>query len=96
MTAFAIPDSATVVVAGESLHSEFADEVVILNLRDGTYYGLKDVGARIWTLLQEPIGVTAICEALVLEYDVEASCCERDVRLLLQDLASRGLVEVRG
>jgi sulfur transfer complex TusBCD TusB component (DsrH family) len=95
MTARAISETATVVVAGELLHSAFGAETVILSLKDGVYYGLEDVGARIWSLLQRPIRVSAIRDALVAEYDVEPERCRRDLLALLQDLAARGLVEVR-
>jgi len=94
MTPRRITDSATVVVAGELLHSAFGAETVILSLKDGVYYGLEDVGARIWDLLQRPITVAAIREALVAEYDVEPDRCGHDLRALLGDLAARGLIEV--
>jgi hypothetical protein len=91
-----ISNSTCVVAAGDLLASEFGDELVILNLRDGVYYGLEDVGARIWRLLQKPVSVPAIREALVAEFDVEPARCERDVRALLGELAAKGLIEIRG
>ncbi len=96
MKAPQITDSASVVAAGDLLASSFGQELVILSLRDGVYYGLEDVGARIWELLQRPIRVAAIRDALVAEYDVEPERCGRDLRALLLDLAGRGLIEVRG
>ena len=90
-----IPESATVVVAADVLVSDFADEVVILNLRDGVYYGLEEVGARIWQLLQHPVTVTDICGALLSEYDLESERCISDVRALVTELAAKGLVEIR-
>lgn len=77
------------------LATEFATELVVLNLRDGVYYGLEDVGVRIWQLLQTPVTVASIRDTLLLEYDVEAARCEQDVRTLLGELTARGLVEVR-
>jgi hypothetical protein len=96
VTVSSIPDGATIVAANDLLSTEFGDEVVILNLRDGVYYGLEDVGTRIWQLLQRPVSVLAIREALVADFDVDSARCERDIRLLLTDLAARGLVEIRG
>lgn len=90
-----IPESAEIVVAQGVLASDFGAEQVILNLRDGVYYGLEDVGARIWQLLQRPTTVAAMREALVDEYDVDSARCERDLFALVQDLAARGLVEVK-
>jgi len=80
---------------GEVLATHFAEEVVVLNLRDGVYYGLEDVGARIWHLLQQPISIVGLRDALVADYDVEPTRCERDVRVLVGELAAKGLIKVR-
>ena len=95
MTSRMMPDSATVVVAGDVLASELGSEFVMLNLQDGTYYGLDGVGADIWKLLQKPIAVAEICRVLVFEFDVEPDRCRTDVLKLINDLVARGLVEVR-
>jgi hypothetical protein len=90
-----IPESAVIVVAEGVLASDFGAEQVILNLHDGVYYGLEDVGARIWKLLQRPTTVLAMRDSLVLEYDVDEGRCERDLRALIADLSARHLVEIR-
>lgn len=68
--------------------------MAILDLKAGVYYGLDEVGARIWNLLQEPKIVSEIRHTLLEEYDVEPERCERDLLALLQRLADEGLVEV--
>jgi hypothetical protein len=95
MTIPTIPHSATVVVASDVVASEFGDELVVLNLRDGVYYGLEDVGARIWKLMQNPVSVTAIREALLAEYDVEPARCEQAICTLLAQLVDKGLVAIQ-
>ncbi len=90
-----IPDTATVVAAAAVLASSFGAETVILNLEDGVYYGLEDVGARIWSLLQRPATVSALRDALVEEFDVDPGRCGHDLDALLRDLAARGLIEIR-
>jgi hypothetical protein len=70
--------------------------IVILNLESGVYYGLQEVGVRIWELLKEPAAVRDIEAALQSEYEVESERCQRDVRALLQDLVEEKLVEIRG
>jgi hypothetical protein len=89
-----IPESAVIVVAEGVLASDFGAEQVILNLRDGVYYGLEDVGARIWQLLQRPTTLPAMRSALASEYDVDPERCERDLFALISDLAARGLVKI--
>jgi Coenzyme PQQ synthesis protein D (PqqD) len=95
MSASRLSDSAVVVAARDLLATEFSREFVILNLTDGVYYGLEEVGARMWALLQSPVTVRAICDALVSEYDVEPARCTQDIQSLLRELVSRGLVDVR-
>ena len=95
MNCSTLADTTTIVAAREVLVSMFGDEIVLLNLRDGVYYGLEDVGARVWMLLEQPVTVAAIREALVSEYDVEPERCDRDTRALLTELAANGLIEIR-
>ena len=89
-----ISESASIVAASDVLASEFDDELVLLDLRDGVYYGLEHVGARVWALVQQPIAVRAIGEAIVTEYDVDPARCAHDLHALLTELAAKGLVEV--
>jgi hypothetical protein len=87
--------ASTVVVAHDVLSTELGAEHVMLNLRDGTYYGLDEVGSAIWKLLQSPVTVAEICDAILDTYEVDADRCRRDVVRLLTELVERGLVEIR-
>jgi hypothetical protein len=89
-----VSKNAIVVATQEQVSSDLAGEAVILNLKDGLYYGLDAVGARIWTLIQQPQSVAALRDAIVAEYDVEAERCERDILTLLTNLAAAQLIEV--
>ena len=60
-----------------------------------TAHGLDTVGARIWTLAQEPITVGAVRDAILQEYDVEPEQCERDLLDLLRKLAAAGLIAIK-
>ena len=90
-----LPLSAIVVVADDVLSSELGSEHVLLNLRDGIYYGLEDVGGDIWKLLQNPISVAEICGAIAETRDVDPERCRQDVVTLLGELVERHLVELR-
>ena len=90
-----VSGSSTVVAAKDQVSSDLGREVAILDLKAGVYYGLDAVGARIWSLIQEPRTVNEIRDILLEEYDVEPERCERDLLVLLRRLADEGLVEVR-
>jgi hypothetical protein len=83
------------VAAKDQVSSDLGGEVAILDLKAGVYYGLDAVGARIWSLIQEPRTVNEIRDILLEEYEVEPERCEHDLLALLRRLADEGLVEVR-
>jgi hypothetical protein len=87
--------NSTVVVAEGQVSSDLGGEVAILSLKNGVYYGLDAVGARIWELIQGPRTVNEIRDVLLEEYDVEPERCERDLFVLLDQLATENLIEVR-
>jgi hypothetical protein len=91
----AISTSSIVVAVKHQVSCDLSDEVVILNLQDSVYYGLNAVAARVWNLIQEPCAVEEIRRSLVEEYEVDPHDCELQVQELLNDLAGRGLIEVR-
>jgi hypothetical protein len=88
-------ETAIVTATEGQISSDLAGEAVILNLKSGVYYGLNEVGAHIWTMLQQPTSVAAIRAAVLAEYDVEPEVCDRDVMTLIQELQAVGLVEIR-
>jgi hypothetical protein len=71
---------------------EVSGEVVILHLDDGVYYSLNPVGARVWSLLQEPRTTDQLVSAVVKEFDVGADRCRADLVELLDALRARALV----
>lgn len=87
--------SSVVVMAREQVSCPLGEESAILNLKNSVYYGLDPVGARIWTLLQEPRRIGELRDVLIAEYEVEPAQCERDLLALLEKMRSEGLVEVR-
>ncbi|HEY0733678.1 MAG TPA: lasso peptide biosynthesis PqqD family chaperone [Herpetosiphonaceae bacterium] len=89
-----ISKSAVVVATKEQVSSDLEGEAVILNLKNGMYYGLDAIGSRIWELLQQPQSVAALRDAIMAEYDVDAERCERDLLALLSNLAEVQLIEV--
>ena len=89
-----LSDLSVISVTKDAVHCDVEDEVVILGLKDGVYYGLNPVGAFIWNLIQKPKTVAEIRDAVLEEYDVEKEVCENDLMGLLTELSDKGLVEV--
>jgi hypothetical protein len=65
---------------------------VLLQLDTGVYYGLDDVGTRVWQLIVELGDLEAVLEVLLSEYDVERERLEADIERLVGELEVKGLV----
>ena len=84
-----------VVAAKGGLSRVVEHEVAILNLKNGTYYGLDRVGAYVWNLIQQPRSVAEIRRAMLEKYEIDEARCERELLDLLGELRSEGLIEVQ-
>ena len=84
-----------VVAAKGGLSRAVEQEVAILNLKNGTYYGLDRVGAYVWNLIQQPRSVAEIRRAMLEKYEIDEARCERELLDLLGELRSEGLIEVQ-
>lgn len=84
----------TVVSSSTLVSAELGEEVILLHLENGLYFGLDNVSARIWKMLETPTTVRGIEQVLLEEYDIEPDRCHDEVMRLLSDLIDEGLVKV--
>jgi hypothetical protein len=90
----AISLDSVVVASKDQVSCSLEDEVAIVHVKAGVYYGLDPVGARIWELISAPRSVRSVRDALLGEYQVEADRCETDLLTLLHALREAGLIDV--
>jgi hypothetical protein len=86
--------TSSVVRTKEILSAEVGNEVVLMSIDKGVYYGLNPVGARVWTLLGEPVLVNEMCEQIVDEFEVTLEQCQEEVLGLLKDMQEQGLIQI--
>ncbi len=90
-----IREDSLVTLSEDCVSTELADEeFVVLNLRDGMYYGLNATGSHIWRLIDEPRSLRDLLDRLVQRFDVDRARCREDLVALLNDLADKGLVRI--
>lgn len=87
--------SSVVSASPDQVSSDLAGESILMSLRTGMYYGLDEVGARVWELVREPRLVSDIRDVIAGEYEVDRDRCERDILALLRELAAQGLIDVK-
>lgn len=87
----AIPLDSTVAPSDDAVFREMDGESVLLNLETGMYFGLDEVGTRVWRLAADNGSLRAVRERLVEEYDADPATIERDLLALAEALVSKGL-----
>ena len=81
-----IPDSV--------MFRELEGESVILDLDSDSYFGLDQIGTKMWEAVTEADSIQAAYDVLLEEYEVEADTLRADLSELLDTLLARGLIEV--
>jgi hypothetical protein len=71
---------------------EIEDEVVILDLKSNSYFGLNPVARLVWKGIDDGKPVAEIIESIAEQFDVERHEVADDVRGFLGDALSNGLV----
>ena len=77
----------------EALYCEVGADIVALNVERGQCYGMENVTAAVWTLLEEPTTTEQLCDRLVELYDVEPEVCRSEIEPLIALLQEEGLIE---
>jgi len=67
-------------------------EVILIDLKSGTYYSLRDSGAVIWQAIVQGASDDEIVDVLAASYDAEADSLRAGVRDFLEELEREGLV----
>ena len=79
--AIAVPDQVS---------TNLEDEAVILHLKDGIYFGLNQVGSRIWNLLEVSRTVGEIRDIILEEYEVEPARVRRGSAEIVRRVTRQG------
>ena len=75
--------------------SRLEGESVILNLKTESYFGLDDVGTRMWSVVTASNSIQAGYDRLTEEYSVDPERLREDLATLLEQLVEQGLLQIR-
>jgi len=82
----------TISIGKDVMFRDLDGEAVILSLSTGKYYGLDELGTRMWSLLAEHGQVGPVYRALLDEYQVSEEQLCRDLLAFIDNLASHDLL----
>jgi hypothetical protein len=70
------------------------DEIVMMVLDSGVYYGLDDIGSEIWRRLETPRTFVDLIDGLAADFDADRAVIAADVRELLTVMAEHEVVSL--
>ena len=89
-------DLVSVVSRNEAIvFTDLDDTIVMMDVDEGQYYELDQVGAHIWTLLETSQTAADLCNALAAKFDVDPDTCRRDTLEFLQTASSMRIVHIQ-
>jgi Coenzyme PQQ synthesis protein D (PqqD) len=75
--------------------AEVDQDLVMVSVASGFYYGVSDVARDIWEAIERPTKVSDLVNDLTASYDVDRSSCEEQTLSFLEDLLNERLLEVK-
>lgn len=84
--------TAKMLVPDHILFQEVAGNAALLNLDTETYFGLDDVGTRMWQAMEASATIGEAARALSEVYDAPLETLQQDIVQLVLDLQKNGLV----
>lgn len=87
------PDS-NLEIPDTTLFQELDGECVLLNLANESYYGLDEIGTRMWNVLSESDSIADAMAVLTKEYDIDEKTLRTDLDQFINELLENKLVQV--
>lgn len=80
------------VLAAHAMFQKVIDETVILDTQSGQYYTLDVIATEMVELLNEGKTAVDVVDTIFDNYDSEKAVIESDVRELIEEMLSKGLL----
>lgn len=89
-----ISSETRLIVSPDSISSDLYGKTAVLDVESNVMVILSGAGARVWRLLEQPRTMNELQDILMREYDVEDIRCQKELRMVIDDLFSKGLLEI--
>lgn len=73
---------------------QLGEESVLLDLNSESYFGLDEIGTRMWTVLTAAGSIEEAFETLRTEYEVDPGQLRADLAVFVEALADARLIEI--
>ena len=77
------------------LFSKLDDELVMMSIQNNEYYGLDNIGTRIWEIIEKPISFSDLMKIILDEYEVNENECKEDILEFLNLLMEKKAIVIK-
>lgn len=89
-----LTDTTRISARPDQISSDLEGETILLHMTSGLYYGLNDIGVKIWSLIQTPQTLAEVRQTLLANYEVTVEDCDRELKELLISLSEAELISL--
>src|SRR2546425_5110771 len=75
--------------------AEADQDLVMVSIANGLYYGVSDVAREIWEAIERPKKIADLIDDLAATYNIDRSTCEEETLSFLEHLLSEQLLQVK-
>ena len=77
------------------LANQVGNEIVMMDMEKGKYYGTNRTGSYIWQILETPMTFPALCSRLAADFNIPEEKCTEEVKVFLQQMQSEGIIAIQ-
>lgn len=81
-------------ISDNVLFQEIDNEYVLLNMETEQYFGLNDIGAKVWQIISQDGTTDILVKKIISEYDVPSDTLTSDIYQLLDELNKEQLITI--
>lgn len=78
----------------EIIAAEADQDLVMVSIATGSYYGVSSVARAIWEAIEHPKKISDVVDDLVKSYQVDRDVCKEQTLSFLEMLSNEGLLRV--
>jgi len=79
----------------EIIAAEADQDLIMVSIATGNYYGVSDVAREIWDAIEQPKRVSDLVDELKAGYSVNPALCEEQTLSFLNALLDEGLLQLK-
>ncbi len=81
-------------ISDNVLFQEIDNEYVLLNMESEQYFGLDEIGAKVWHIISEDGNTERVLNQIMGEYNVSIEELTSDISRLLHELNNEHLITI--